>query len=229
MKREGKGQRVKTFKAWIPQQDLTKIETQVGVYFKPDSGRFYIYDGAHMFAAAAERAKKSYEGRDVHIRDTMITDNTLDGLLNGFKAICFAYEEEMKNAAKKKVIRFTFKANTEWDGSRQPKSDISFCGAPAIHLMYEVLYQVGDQVYFQDAEDGRLQYRGKADEARHSHSDAVTIDWTPEREAFFENMRQSLVTLINRVDDFQKNLLVNVDNAIAATTQLLLENRSKDE
>lgn len=35
-------------------------------------------------------------------------------------------------------------------------------------------------------------------------------------------MQASLLTLIHRVDDFQKNLLVNVDRAIAGTAPLLL-------
>jgi hypothetical protein len=46
--KSSKGQRVKTFKSYIPQSDLTKKETQVVVYFRADNGLFYIYDGAHI-------------------------------------------------------------------------------------------------------------------------------------------------------------------------------------
>jgi hypothetical protein len=228
MKRESKGQRVKTFKAWIPNSDLTKTETQVVVYFKADNGLFYIFDGAHMFNSARDRAKKTVDARGVSIHDNMLTDNTLDGVVGGFNAICTAYEHEMREAQKKKVIRFTFKRNTAWDGEHQPANDISFCGTPAVHFTFEILYQVGDQLYYKSGDDANLQYRGKVNEARFRDGDAVTIDWTEEREAFFVNMQASLVALIRRVDDFQKNLLVNVDNAIAATTPLMLEKSKED-
>ena len=223
MKRESKGQRIKTFKYFIPNSDLTKTETQVVVYFKADNGLFYIFDGAHMFASARERARKTMAGRDLIIHDNMITASTLDTIKQGFEDICNSYIHEMREALKKKVIRFTFKRNTKWDGEHQPADDISFCGAPAIHFAYEVLYQVGEQLYDKTEFAGNLQYRGNAKEARFRNGDAITVDWTEEREAFFVNMQASLVTLIHRVDDFQKNLLVNVDNAIAATTTLLLE------
>jgi len=225
MKRESKGQRVKTFKTFIPNADLTTTETQVVVYFKAESGLFYIFDGAHMFSAARERAKKRERSGGVSIHDNMITSNTLDGIVAGFNDICLAYTAEMQNALKKKVIRFTFKRNVAWDSEHQAQSDISFCGTPAVHFMYEILYQVGDQLYYRRSEDdgATLQYRGKVNEARFRDGDAITVDWTEEREAFFSNMQASLVTLIHRVDDFQKDLLVNVDRAIAATSTLLLE------
>jgi hypothetical protein len=228
MKRESKGQRVKTFKAFIPNSDLTRTETQVVVYFKADNGLFYIFDGAHMFNSARDRAKKYSDVGRVSIHADMITDNTLDGIVRGFEAICTAYEHAMREAQKKKVIRFTFKRNTSWDGERPAASDISFCGTPAVHFTFEVLYQVGDQLYYKHADDANLQYRGKVNEARFRDGDAVTIDWTEEREAFFMNMQASLVSLIHRVDDFQKDLLTNIDKAIAGTAPLLLAHNKED-
>ena len=220
LKRGSKGQKVKTFKHWIPNSDLTKTETQVSVYFKADNGMFSIYDGAHMFPAAQDLVKGKIGGW--HIHTDHIYSDTMDSVIECFKYICQCYEQAMKNAAKKKVIRFTFKRNTSWDGEHQAADDISFCGKPAVHFEHEVLYQVGDQLYEQDKEGSTLHYRGKPHEGRQRSGDAITIDWTPEREAFFENMKQSLITLIHRVDDFQKNLLVNVDNAIAGGGPLLL-------
>ena len=227
MKRESKGQRVKTFKAWIPNADLTKTETQVVVYFKADTGMFSIFEGAHMFDAARDRAKKQTRSGRVSIHADMITDNTLDGVVRGFEAICTAYIAEMREALKKKVIRFTFKRNTKWTAERPAADDISFCGTPAIHFMYEILYQVGDQVY-EKVDHDHLQYRGKANEARGRSGDAITVDWTEEREAFFKNMQASLVSLIHRVDDFQKDLLTNIDKAIAGTAPLLLAHNKED-
>lgn len=226
MKRESKGQRVKTFKAYIPNSDLTKTETQVVVYFQAANGLFTIYDGAHMFDAARERVHKTKaDERELRIHATFITANTLNAVVEGFNYICHAYEAEMKEASKKKVIRFTFKRNVKGTVDHLPVDDISFCGTPAIHITYEVLYQVGEQLYYKSSEDAgaSLQYRGKANEARGRNGDAITVDWTPEREAFFANMQAALETLIHRVDDFQKNLLDNVDNAIAASAPLLLE------
>lgn len=228
-KRESKGQRVKTFKAWIPNSDLTKTETQVVVYFKADNGLFYIFDGAHMFAPVRESLGNKYNGdRDTRIHDNMITNNVLDGVIGTFEYICKHYETQMREAQKTKVIRFTFKRNRQWiaeqdEGKNRPgASDISFCGTPAITFSYEVLFRVGDLLYYKNGEDGALQYRGRHDEARGRDGDATTIDWTEEREAFFANMQASLITLICRIEDFHEDLTVNVDRAIAATAQLLL-------
>lgn len=226
-KRESKGQRIKTFKAWIPNSDLTKTETQVVVYFKADNGLFYIFDGAHMFAPVRESLGKSYDGRrGTAIHDTMLTNNTLNEVVATFEYICDQYLAQMREAQKTKCIRFTFKRNRSWikgrDDHRQTPSDISFCGTPAITFSYEVLFRVGDLLYYKNGENGALQYRGKANEARGRDGDATTIEWTAEREAFFENMQASLITLICRIEDFHENLTVNVDKAIAHTAQLLL-------
>lgn len=227
MKRDSKGQRVKTFKAFIPDADLKKTETQVVVYFKADNGEFSIYDGAHMFAAARERVQKK-TGRELSVFDNRITAYSLNVIVQGFADLSTAYEHEMRETLKKKVIRFTFKCNTKWDGEHQAKNDISFCGTPAVHIDYEILYQIGDQLYERvgDEDHSTLHYRGSAKEARFRDGEAVTVDWTEEREAFFENMRASLVSLIHRVDAFQQNLLVNVDRAIAGEAPLLLEKKS---
>lgn len=228
MKRESKGQRVKTFKAYIPQSDLTKIETQVVVYFKADNGLFYIFDGAHMFRPSSDAAQKSFDSRELSIHENMITSKTLGRIVQGFEDICTIYDNMMRDAAKKKVIRFSFKANAPWykDGEAAMK-DISFCDTPALHIQYEVLYRVGDNLYAPFGEEGagNLQYRGRYDEARGRSGDATTIDWTEEREAFFANMQSSLIEMIRRVNDFNKNLLVNVDNAIAANAPLLLTHK----
>lgn len=224
MKRESKGQRVKTFKAWIPNSDLTKVETQVVVYFNASNGEFSIHQGSHMFATAREHmTSRLTRDRELRIHDHMITAYVLETIVQGFADICHAYTNAMREALKKKVIRFTFKRNAPWYQDGIPAaSDISFCGTPAIHFTYEVLHRIGDALYEKRDDESNLQYRGSATEARFREGDAITIDWTEEREAFFENMQSSLLALIHRVDDFQKNLLVNVDKAIAASGPLLL-------
>jgi hypothetical protein len=234
--KSSKGQRVKTFKAYIPQSDLTKKETQVVVYFRADNGLFYIFDGAHMFDPSRDAARTSYDARELSIHANMITSKTLDRIVRGFGDICAIYDNMTRDAAKKKVIRFAFAANAPWYREGEAAlSDIHFCGSPALHLTYEVLYQVGDHLYTKsnvfgdEKEDATLQYRGKATGARFRDGEAVTIDWTEEREAFFENMRGSLIELIRRVSDFNRNLLVNVDHAIAANSLLMLPAPKKEE
>src|ERR1700733_8516128 len=215
MKRDRKGQRVKTFKYFIPNSDMTSTETQATVFFKPETGMFTIYQGAHMFTAARDKARGKYDSRTLSIFENRVSADRLDDIVRGFEYLCGVYAEEMKNAHKKKVIRFTFKANAPWYTDHEAAlSDISFCGSPAIHFTYEILQQVGDQVYEQTEEGSKLQYRGSAKEARGRSGDAITVDWTEEREEFFKNMQGSLITLIHRVNDFQKDLLTNVDKAI---------------
>jgi hypothetical protein len=221
MKRDSKGKIVKTFKAYIPRSDLTTVETQVSVYFKADTGMFTIYDGPHMYPAVQGRI--NLKANDVRIGDTYITSQRLNAITQAFDDICVKYTNEMRELQKRKVIRFTFKRNTPWDkeSDRPAADDIHFCGTPAIHFTYEVLYRVGDTLYEKPDDDINLQYRGSATEGRFRDGDAITVDWTEEREKFFNNMQASLLTLIHRVDDFQKNLLTNVDRAIAGGALLL--------
>jgi len=227
-RRESKGQRVKTFKAYIPNSDLTTTETIVVVHFKADDGFFYIHDGAHMFAPVREASGKVHDASGTRFHDTWIANNTLDGVVQTFEWICKQYTNQMRDALKSKVIRFTFKRNRPWmkerdeSKNRPAASDISFCGTPAITFSYEVLYRIGDQLYYKPSENSPLQYRGKDTEARGRDGEAKTIPWTEEREAFFENMRLSLITLITRVEDFTENLEGNIDKAIAHAAPLLL-------
>lgn len=224
-KKESRGQKVKTFKHWIPQPDLSREETQVAVYFKADEGTFYIYHGAHVFEACQDEAGNMYHFDKVHMRPTSISGKVMDQVVKAFEAVCNKYEKLLREQGKIRVIRFSFARNRRYveDSPFKPASDISFCGSPALHFDYELLWRVGDKLYRQDAPDFPLQFAGSVARDRGLHGeDETCVDWTPEREAFFEQMRNGLITLINRIEDFQSDLAGNIDLAIASGGMFLL-------
>lgn len=224
MKRDSKGQRVRTFKHFVPQPDLSTIETQVAVYFKADTSYFSIYDGAHMRDACKGEVQKSYDLRELAFFDDRVSSQLFDRVVEGFKALCTAYTRLLREAKKDRVIRFTFKRNLDWAEGRKAANDISFCEAPALHLDYEVLWRVAGKLYEQNEPGDPLQYRGSAadETARRGDGRSAVIEWTDEREAFFRNMRTALEALIQRVEAFGADLAANVDIAIAGNAPALL-------
>ena len=126
----------------------------------------------------------------------------------------------LREANKSRVIRFHFKRNAStspWFRDEQ----ISFCGSPALHLNYEVLWKVGNNLYRQHDPKMPLEYAGAVKD-RFDEGTSNVIEWTEERERFFESMVQGLVGLIRKVEDFSKNLAVNVDLAITSHTTPML-------
>lgn len=231
-KRESKGQRVKSFKHWIPQPDLSKKETQVVVYFKANEGAFYIYDGAHLIEACRDETDRWYETRHVTAHGAALRSKLMDNLIEGFEALCKRYEQLLREQGKKRCIRFSFARNRPYveDSEHKPRSDISFCGHPAIHFDYELLWRVGDTLYRQDDPEDALQFAGHVARSSGLHGETETcVDWTPEREAFFSQMRSSLITLINRIDDFQSDLEKNVTLALQGGMSPLMIAASKEK
>lgn len=214
MKRESKGQQVKTFQSFQPQPDLSKVKTIIKVYFKAADGGFYIYGPDHMLPVVEGQCKD----KPFRIMQGSIQAATLASVIEGYEWAEFWYFEILKSENKKKVIVFNFAANRRYSEgpyctkSRGPldthvRDDIHFIGSPVLHLDYEILWKAGNRYYKQHEADDPLVG---------ASPDGTIIDWTPEREAFFEKMRAGLVYLIDRLIDFEGDLGVNADLAIAS-------------
>jgi hypothetical protein len=232
-RREARGQRVKTYKFWIPQPDLIAAETQIVVYFKADESRFYIYEGAHVLEAVGHFADKMGELLHCRVHGGNISSPLIDNLMKGFEALCDRYVMLLREQGKKRVIRFTFARNRPYvEGSpHKPASDISFSGAPALHFDFDMLWRVGDKLYRQSRPDDPLQFAGSVARSRGLHGESETcVDWTPEREAFFTQMRGALIETINRIEVFQSDLEQNVGLALArGTSPLMIEHKHGGE
>jgi hypothetical protein len=221
MKPSPKGQRVKSFKCFVPQPDLSTVDTQVVVYLDARKGLFSIYDGAHMLDACKDAAQKNYDTRTVSFFDDRISSKVLNELVEGFQGLCALYTRLLREQRKDRVIRFHFKRNLPGTFDRFPKDDISFCGSPAVHFSYEVLWRVKDKLYRQPTPTSALQFAGDVVD-RHDEGAAHVVEWTAARENFFEDMERALVALILRVEDFQTNLASNIDLVIAGHASPLL-------
>lgn len=215
MKRESKGQQVKTFQAWVPQPDLSKVKAIIKVHFRADAGTFYIYGPDHILPVVEGQQNK---GQPYRINKTSIEASTLAGVLEGYEWAELRYFEILKSEKKQKVIVVNFQCNRSYsDGPHCTKAngpldthvrdDIHFVKSPALHLSYEILWKAGEQYYRQHEADDPL---------HHAHPEGTIIEWTAEREAFFEKMRSGLVHLIDRMIDFERDLASNADLAITA-------------
>lgn len=174
-----------------------------------------------MLVACKEAAQRNYDSRLLRFSDDHISCSNLNEIVEGFKALCEIYKRLLREQKKERVIRFRFKRNLPGTVDHLPKDDISFCGNPALHFNYEILWRVNDKLYRQYEPDDPLQFAGDVQD-RHKEGAAHVIEWTQEREAFFESMQRSLVDLILRVEQFQSNLSSNIDLAIAGHTHPLL-------
>lgn len=225
-KRESKGQQVKTFKHFVM---LPSLESEViigKVYFQADSGRFAIYLPEHVAAVAASIPHNEYDGRSglIFNRDQggYLTHKVIDTVIDGYKGYLTRYEDLLRTQKRRKVIAVTFRQNIRWikgfhdvrnstdfAGYGARRGDISFCGAPAIHLTYAVRYEVGGKLYqVVNHDDGSEHMTYAAQEGK-------IIDWTPDRENFFANTVGNIERLIMAMIEFMDDIEGNIDRAIA--------------
>lgn len=246
MARSGRGQQVKTFKHHEPQPDLGYKEVIGKVYFDAASGEFSIYTPEHIRLveqALTEARDQDQSGARMH--GGRVIALTMDDVLKHYETVRRRYMALMQSEQKTRVIRFTYASNLDWiDGHhekyrnglpgkiRGDRDGISFCGSPALHMTYEVLWEAGGKLY---REFTRAKFSDEADEPETrleyvSPGRGMIIPWTPEREAFFARMTGTLETLIMRLDEFSSQLTENVDWAIEqADRALALPPPSEDD
>jgi len=209
MKKESKGQQVKTFQAHIPQPDLTYQKVVEKVYFQASDGMFSIYLQPHILGlvSAADLGDRYMHGGQWW-RSDRITDSQIDSLLAIHRDVLARYTSIVREQTKTKVIVFNFKCNVS-SMHHVPRDDMHFAPRPALALSYAVRFK-SNGVLYKCVDEG-----DPTSGLRRSHAEGVEIEWTPEREAFFEAMEQGLISAIDRLLDFEKALKEDAGKAIA--------------
>lgn len=208
-KRESRGQQVKTFKASIPQPDLSYQTVIEKVYFQANEGMFSIYPQPHILGLVSGDAfgDRSEHGRNWWRHDRIISDR-LDPLLSLHRDIMLRYVSIVREQTKTKVIVFKYECNLSGSLRHVPRNDMHFATSPAIALDYAIRWKSGGHLYKFDEDDSELGLQ-------RSGFDGVEIEWTAEREAFFEAMKTGLVNAIDRLIDFEAALKLDAGKAIA--------------
>ncbi len=210
MKKESRGQQVKTFQVHYPQPDLTYVKVTEKVYFKADEGTFAIYPPPHILGLVAGDCfgDRSEHGTRWWRSDRIVSDR-LDPILALHRDLLLRYVSIVREERKTKVIVFKFECNFSGGSLHHvPRNDMHFAASPAIALDYAVRWRSGGHLYKFDEDDPELGLR-------RSGFDGVEIEWTAEREEFFEAMKAGLVNVIDRMIDFEKALKVDAGKAIA--------------
>lgn len=261
-KRESKGQQVKTFKYYEAQEDGTFEEKTAKVYFNATEGDFTIYLPEHMhkvvevlpmfahneFIGGGGKARLNSGGQS-------IWSKVIDTVIEAFKSINTQYFQHLTELTAVKVIRVTVQANVPYSRERAEKgqfvfhgsssvgaNDISFCGFPAVHLTYSILWRSGDKLYRKvehDAWGDRPAYsilRYDSDPFLHIREakarakvEASIIPWTAEREEFLCNTVNKIIELGWMLKDFVGDFEKNIDYALASGTgQLALAPPTSD-
>lgn len=203
MARDSKGTRVKSFTAHPAGLDLEKVKTVVPIYFHAADSDFSATLPPHIVEGIGRHPERPDKLRGNQVRSPMADD--IEPL---YEQCCKLYEKIQQNAMRKKVIWVHVRANHPTKGFPEMFSfqDISFAQVPALTMQYRVLWQVGDGLYSSnDMGEGRLDHLSfmsrvpEPSNKPYQTRDTFVVDWTEEREAFFESMKEGLIELIRRI------------------------------
>lgn len=236
-KRESKGQQVKTFKHWAPLPDGNSEEIVGKVYFQASEGMFLVWLPENVATLSAkllgidpgERSGTNYH----QYRDGVIRALTLDRVLDLYATALSNYKNTIRNLIGEKVLVVKFEANLRWrdnvdyvfgsgGGTAVTRSDLHFCGSPAIHLSYEVLWKVGENLFVRDWHEPYKDKEGYHTMRSHGsfregdrYEKRKLIMWTEEREAFIKGVRDNIERLGYAMHDFFKDFENNITHQIA--------------
>lgn len=211
MAREGKGMKVKTFTAHIPTgaaaEDFEKVV--VPIYFRAKDSTFAAYLPEHIADGAGKHPEHPNRYKD---HERAIVAEKADEIEPSFEAMLKLWRRIQQNAAKKKVIQVFVQANARGNRFQNVAAagftfrEISFVTGPALNIWHRVLWQIGDGLYSaNEYGDGKLTHLtyhaavSKPDGRPGATRESFLLDWTQEREDFFDTMRDGLLTLIERI------------------------------
>jgi hypothetical protein len=139
-----------------------------------------------------------------------------------------------KKIVEKKIISFVFKFNSSEHSRHSSDKGISFCGTPALHVDYDIMYHITfpdgrQRVFSHPYEDFGCIVSPKTNSPV-EYFNKKWIDWTEEREQFFKNAVQAMEDMIGRLKKFfeqdQDTIALLVDSS---TKGLLTYNSKQDE
>lgn len=210
MKKESKGKPVKTFTAFVPQPDLSFEKTVIQVYFQASHGRFVIWPPEHILLALRDNTAIGTNREAYRLSDEYIFADRIDDVINGCENSFKLYAEILRQASKSKVIRLFFEAN-----DKNGRNDMHFSKGIGLSFKYEILWKVNNILYEQDSPKSALRSKGTI-------RDDLLVDWTPEREEFFANIKGGILNIIGKLVAFIEDLKVNPDIAISAFPMMML-------
>jgi hypothetical protein len=234
---ESKGQKVKSFSTRIPLPDLSGNEkVTVPIYFQAKNSSFradlpqHIAEGVH-----------THPDRPKQMRNGQIASELADEIQPAFEAACKLFERIQQNAVKKKVIQIFVQANGRNTQSFKSISFVSGVG-PALSFSYRILWEINGGLYSQgssrrdDNDTPFMTYitaapppEAEMSPYQRANRESFVIDWTEEREAFVENIRQGLETLIQRLGEVLiGDTTKNVDRLIAGGGLMLPAPQKED-
>lgn len=204
------GKKLKTELVHVPQPDLTEVATLFDVYFQPDNSCHFAIRLPDHIAATLKHADH-------------VTNASYNGVVGDLRREFDRYRQLLRQDAKKRVILVFFGAQCVENvpGARR----LHNAGNDAIQFRYDVLWQVGDKLYSQYDVDSDLKLVGDVRSKFPSENEGrYVLDWTAEREVFFEAMAGGMLTLIRRLSDFFVTLSADPDKALASivSARLLL-------
>lgn len=243
MTRESKGKQVKTFKHWVPQPDATKAEDIIKVYFEADEGTFVIYLPEHITPSVqgldCYQQQVRADGPRIDTHRGQVRSKIIDSAINLYKTALNEYEASIKLQRGVKVIRVHFQKNLAYRNDRPHAfrggpvavgggfgEPIGFTGTPALHLNFEVLWQVNDVLYRKNHHAAwgdrpaydTMEFAGRIEP---DSKKTTVIPWTQEREDFLAGIVEKLVELGWLLTDFFGDFETNINHAIASGSRFL--------
>lgn len=205
MARESKGQQVKAFKTTVPQPNQSTVSEVKKVYFKADDQKFFIYLPEHIGVLV----KSGVEGLDENQFGAYVAAEAMQDVLDAWKAVCERYASLLRTEGAVKVIRYRFlNQGAGGDMFTDPfRFDNGANLGPGIAMLldYEVLWRSGNRLYYghYEGDELRLQDKGPVpDPVGRSWEKNRLIEWSEDREQFFDGMRAGLKGLINQIVEF---------------------------
>lgn len=212
MARESKGMKVKTFTAHIPTgADSQEFEKAVvPIYFRAKESTFAAFLPEHIRDGAGKHPEHSPL---YHDHEGAVVSAKADDIEPAFEAMLKLWRRIQQNAVKKKVIQVFVQANARGNAFQRVANaggfvfrEISFVQGPALNIWHRILWQVGDGLYSANRiDDDRLEHLSyhaavpTPSDKPHATRESFLLDWTPERQQFFENIETGLFTLIERL------------------------------
>lgn len=200
--KDTKGTRMGQITDEVMQEDLSMEKAVLVIYFKDD--QFNIHLPEHMHGVLVGWSEAGFNS---HVTSKgVLRAPTMPGIKNAWKLAEARYRHVIQHAEKKKVIVLNLQYNARGldGGGHFNKHKLQSIGCPALYIDYQLAWEVNGKLYH---------YFGKGSDQQDSRQtlqrldagiyDAAIIEWSAEREQFFEGMRGALNGLIKRLHELR--------------------------
>lgn len=202
MAKASKGQAVKRFKDTVPQPDQSSVEQITVVYFAAGDGEFRIYVPEHISQALPQDL--TTQGYVSTVAEPHVKDATQQGVLTAWTKLKERYLGLLRREGAVKVIRYAVRAQHPGQATYGDRFSFEYSHlgpGVALQLDWEVLWRSGDRLFYgrYEGDELHLQDKGPVPVNAYTFEKYRLIEWTEEREAFFQAMKDGLISLIERL------------------------------